>query len=53
MIAWAIVATMLVAMFTVLAAVSPAAAEAWRTVTRAFIAAPLSLVAMTLVLSVA
>lgn len=51
MIAWAAVAMVLVVMFAPLAAFAPPAAEAWRTVTRAFIAAPLTLVALTVLLS--
>ena len=51
MIAWAAVALVLAVVFAPLAAMAPAAADAWRTVTRAFIAAPLTLVGMTILLS--
>ncbi|MCC7364744.1 MAG: hypothetical protein IT303_10265 [Dehalococcoidia bacterium] len=48
MTAWMIVATALVASSAAMHVVSEEAAEAWHTVTRAFIAAPFSLVIMAL-----
>lgn len=52
MIAWALIAAMLIVGLLLLSVVAPGLARGWRTVTRAFIAAPLMLVALTVVSSV-
>ncbi|MGE5595860.1 MAG: hypothetical protein ACM3S1_07480 [Hyphomicrobiales bacterium] len=52
MIAWAVTAAILLAGLGLAQAAAPATATAWRTVTRAFIVAPMTLVLLTLMLSV-
>lgn len=51
MIAWAVTATLLLMGFALVAPLAPAAAPAWRVVTRAFVVAPLTLVVLTILLS--
>ena len=53
MIAWAVTAALLVVGFALVAPLAPEAAAPWRTLTRAFVVAPLMLVALTVFLSFA